>query len=103
MNSCAHFLTKHCRLVSLGLAVWFSANVVTGRETARQQTLLSGADWQFTGTGAAAALREMGANEFAAMSVAARAHMQRNFTMRRINDQMRNFYVEAVIQHGLKK
>jgi hypothetical protein len=56
MNSSAQLLTKHCRLFSLGLAVWCLANVATGGETARQQTLLSGADWQFTGAGAAATL-----------------------------------------------
>ena len=35
----------------------------------------------------------------AAMSVAARAHVQKNFTMRGINDQMRRYYAEAVAQH----
>jgi glycosyltransferase involved in cell wall biosynthesis len=35
----------------------------------------------------------------AAMSVAARAHVQAHFTMRRINETMRQFYAEAVAQH----
>ena len=35
----------------------------------------------------------------AAMSVAARAHVQQHFTMRRINETMRNFYFEAAAQH----
>ncbi len=35
----------------------------------------------------------------AAMSAAARDHVQKNFTMRRINEQMRTFYAEAVAQH----
>jgi len=35
----------------------------------------------------------------ARMSAAARAHVQKNFTMRRINEQMRTFYTEAVEQH----
>ena len=35
----------------------------------------------------------------AAMSAAARAHVQQNFTMRRINEQMRGFYHEAMEQH----
>jgi glycosyltransferase involved in cell wall biosynthesis len=32
----------------------------------------------------------------AAMSVAARAHVQKNYTMRQVNEQMRQFYREAV-------
>jgi glycosyltransferase involved in cell wall biosynthesis len=36
----------------------------------------------------------------AAMSVAARAHVQQHFTMRQVNETMRNFYAEAV---ALKK
>lgn len=35
----------------------------------------------------------------ARMSAAARAHVQKNFTMRQINEQMRRFYHEAVEQH----
>jgi glycosyltransferase involved in cell wall biosynthesis len=35
----------------------------------------------------------------AAMSAAARAHVQKNFTMRKINEQMRTYYAEAVEQH----
>jgi len=35
----------------------------------------------------------------AAMSVAARAHVQKNFTMRQTNEQMRSFYREAVEEH----
>ena len=36
----------------------------------------------------------------AQMSAAARAHVQKNFTMRQINAQMRQFYAEAVAQHS---
>jgi glycosyltransferase involved in cell wall biosynthesis len=36
----------------------------------------------------------------AAMSAAARAHVQKHFTMRRINETMRRYYREAVEQHG---
>jgi glycosyltransferase involved in cell wall biosynthesis len=36
----------------------------------------------------------------AAMSVAARAHVQQHFTMRRINETMRHFYAEAVARHA---
>jgi glycosyltransferase involved in cell wall biosynthesis len=35
----------------------------------------------------------------ATMSIAARAHVQKNFTMRRINDQMRTFYQAAMEQY----
>jgi glycosyltransferase involved in cell wall biosynthesis len=35
----------------------------------------------------------------AAMSVAARAHVRKNFTMRQINETMRRFYGEAVEMH----
>jgi glycosyltransferase involved in cell wall biosynthesis len=35
----------------------------------------------------------------AAMSTAARAHVQKNYTMREVNERMRNFYAEAVGQH----
>jgi glycosyltransferase involved in cell wall biosynthesis len=35
----------------------------------------------------------------AAMSAAARAHVQKNFTMRRVNERMRQLYSEAVEQH----
>lgn len=35
----------------------------------------------------------------AAMSAAARAHVQKNFTMRKVNEQMRTFYREAIEQH----
>ena len=35
----------------------------------------------------------------ATMSAAARAHVQKNFTMRQINETMRNFYAQAVAQH----
>jgi glycosyltransferase involved in cell wall biosynthesis len=40
-------------------------------------------------------------NLLAAMSAASRAHVQKNFTMNRINEQMRTFYSEAVEQFGL--
>ena len=36
----------------------------------------------------------------AAMSVAARAHVQKNYTMREVNERMRRFYAEAVTQHA---
>jgi len=39
----------------------------------------------------------------AAMSAAARAHVQKNFTMRQVNAQMRTFYSEAVAQHHAEK
>jgi len=39
----------------------------------------------------------------AAMSAAARAHVQKNFTMRRVNARMRAFYSEAVEQHRTHK
>jgi glycosyltransferase involved in cell wall biosynthesis len=35
----------------------------------------------------------------ATMSAAARAHVQENFTMRRLNEQMRTFYAEAMESH----
>ena len=35
----------------------------------------------------------------AAMSAAARAHVQKNFTMRQVNARMRTFYSEAVAEH----
>jgi glycosyltransferase involved in cell wall biosynthesis len=35
----------------------------------------------------------------AAMSAAARAHVQKNFTMRGVNERMRRFYAEAVEEH----
>jgi glycosyltransferase involved in cell wall biosynthesis len=35
----------------------------------------------------------------ATMSAAARAHVQKNFTMRQINERMRTFYCEAVAEH----
>jgi glycosyltransferase involved in cell wall biosynthesis len=35
----------------------------------------------------------------ARMSAAARAHVAKNYTMRRVNAQMRDFYAEAVAQH----
>jgi glycosyltransferase involved in cell wall biosynthesis len=35
----------------------------------------------------------------ATMSIAARAHVQKNFTMRRINDQMRTYYQAALEEH----
>lgn len=35
----------------------------------------------------------------AAMSAAARAHVQKNFTMRQINERMRGFYAEAIVRH----
>ena len=35
----------------------------------------------------------------AAMSAATRAHVQKNFTMRRVNERMRQLYFEAVEQH----
>ena len=35
----------------------------------------------------------------ATMSVAARAHVQKNYTMREVNERMRRFYAEAVEQH----
>jgi hypothetical protein len=37
------------------------------------------------------------------MSAAARAHVQKNFTMRQVNAQMRTFYSEAVAQHRAHK
>jgi glycosyltransferase involved in cell wall biosynthesis len=37
----------------------------------------------------------------AAMSAAARAHVQKNYTMQQINARMRTFYAEAVAQHRL--
>jgi len=37
----------------------------------------------------------------AAMSVAARAHVQKNFTMRGVNERMRVFYAEATTQHRI--
>jgi glycosyltransferase involved in cell wall biosynthesis len=36
----------------------------------------------------------------ARMSAAARTHVAKNYTMRRVNAQMRDFYAEAVAQHG---
>jgi glycosyltransferase involved in cell wall biosynthesis len=39
----------------------------------------------------------------AAMSVAARAHVQKNYTMRGVNERMRMFYAEAVAQHRTGK
>ncbi len=39
----------------------------------------------------------------ATMSAAARAHVQKNYTMREINERMRNFYAEAVAQHKTGK
>jgi glycosyltransferase involved in cell wall biosynthesis len=38
----------------------------------------------------------------AAMSAAARTHVQKQFTMRRINEQMRTYYAEAVTQHAAR-
>jgi len=38
----------------------------------------------------------------ARMSAAARAHVQKNYTMRQVNAQMRAFYAEAVAQHQSK-
>ena len=35
----------------------------------------------------------------ARMSAAARAHVQKNYTMRQVNETMRRFYAEAVAQH----
>ncbi|MEI7809845.1 MAG: glycosyltransferase family 4 protein, partial [Verrucomicrobiota bacterium] len=35
----------------------------------------------------------------ATMSAAARAHVAQNYTMRQVNEQMRQFYAEAVEQH----
>lgn len=35
----------------------------------------------------------------ASMSAATRAHVQRNFTMERINEQMRTYYNEAITEH----
>jgi glycosyltransferase involved in cell wall biosynthesis len=37
------------------------------------------------------------------MSIAARAHVQNNFTMRQVNERMRIFYAEAVAQHRAAK
>jgi glycosyltransferase involved in cell wall biosynthesis len=39
----------------------------------------------------------------ARMSAAARAHVRRNFTMRKINARMRTFYSEAVAQHVARR
>ena len=39
----------------------------------------------------------------AVMSAAARAHVQKNFTMRQVNERMRIFYAEAVAQHAAGK
>ena len=39
----------------------------------------------------------------ARMSAAARAHVQKNFTMRQVNAQMKTFYAEAVEQHRAHK
>ena len=39
----------------------------------------------------------------AAMSTAARAHVQKNFTMRRVNETMGRFYLEAVAAHRAER
>jgi len=57
---------KKWPLFLLALALGSLANAGVLNQPARQQTLLSGADWQFTGAGAAATLPEIGANDFAA-------------------------------------
>ena len=38
----------------------------------------------------------------AAMSAASRRHVQNNFTMRRVNERMRQFYAEAMEQHRVQ-
>jgi hypothetical protein len=49
------------------LAMGSLANAGDLNLSTRQQTLLSGAGWQFTGAGAAATLPEVGAKDFATM------------------------------------
>jgi hypothetical protein len=39
----------------------------------------------------------------AAMSAAARAHVQKNFTMRVVNERMRAFYAESVAQAKVER